>query len=218
MKRTLEIIATTLLMLSIALSARAVPLQNLFSGASLTAGDKLFDFWVLELIDASSPTLLPNLSAIDVLPVTDGGNDPGPGLQFQLNNEFTLAPNSAPNAFIDLAFSYRASSLGTALIKDNSLEMTLASVTLAGDNGSLIDEFVGTAPGLIDLATEQVEFSFLDGAGLTQTVLDKADLPPRSEGRRASADSSSRPCSASSSAFLRSRSQRLRRWPWSRWV
>ncbi|NNL99404.1 MAG: hypothetical protein HKO62_01550 [Gammaproteobacteria bacterium] len=173
--------AAALLLLSITLPARAVPLQDLFNGASLVAGDKLFDNWFLVLTDASNPGLLPDLTAIDVVPLADGGNDPGPGLRFDLGGELTLAQGATPNPFIELFFSYRVASLGNAFIKDNSLFFQSGLVTLAGDNGSVVEEFVGSAVGLGDLATKTIELSYLDGQGLTEQLSDQAVFAPRSD-------------------------------------
>ena len=88
----------------------------------------------------------PDLSLIDVTPLLDGGSDPGPGLAYNAGTELDLTGDSF-FSFIDLSFGFRVSTLGDALIKDNSLILQQAVVTLAGNNGSFIEESVGTAPG-----------------------------------------------------------------------
>lgn len=180
MKRKLT---TTLGLLFAALfsaSAAAVPLTDLFAGASIIAGDKLFDQWTLNLVDSSNDAFDPDLSLIDVTPLSDGGNDPGPGLAYNAGTELDLTGDSF-FSFIDLSFGFRVSTLGGGLIKDNSLTLQQAVVTLTGNNGSFIEESVGTSPGLDDLASKLVEFSFLEGLGTTQITTDTADFLPQSE-------------------------------------
>lgn len=180
MKQMLSKLNGLALVLLFSTAANAVPLQDLIDGASITAGDKLFDQWVLNLSFASSAAFDPDLSLIDVTALTDGGFDPGPGLAFDAGTELDLTGDS-PFSFIDLSFGFRVSTLGPDLIKDNSLTLQQAVVTLAGNNGSTITEAIGTAPGLDDLGLKSVEFSFLDGLGTTQVTSDSAAFAPQSE-------------------------------------
>ena len=78
------------------------------------------------------------------------------------------------------------------LIKDNSLDITDAVVTNSGDNGVGIQEFIGTAPNLVDdpgnislpdLAVNSVEFSYQDpalfgGSGLTSNTSGSVNFTP----------------------------------------
>ena len=180
MKRSLFKLGAALLALAFSAGAGAVPLQDLFNGATITAGDKLFDRWTLNLADASDPAFDPDFSQVDVTPLNDGGNDPGPGLRFDLGTEFDLTGNDF-FSFIDASFGFRVTTLGNERIKDNSLLLEQAVVTLTGNNGSTIVETIGTTPGGNDLGTKIVEFSFLDGLGTTQITNASAEFDPQTE-------------------------------------
>jgi hypothetical protein len=183
MKKTL----LTLALVLAAGTAQAVSLTSLFDGASITAGDKLFDQWTPIFAGDSDPNFTFNLANIDVTALNDGGLDPGPGLQFDvLNNELQVTGNG-DYAYKDLRFGFRVSVLPglDVLIKDNSLEILEASATTSGDNGSFILESVGTAAKLDDLGTKEVEFSWLDSSlgesGLISNLFDSAAFAPQSE-------------------------------------
>ena len=163
----------TLLALAMALAAsaaQAIPLSNLLNGGSITAGDKLFDNWSF-ISQASSTGNLVNTANIDVNPLNDGGLNPGPGLQFDvLNGELTVTGNG-DYAFIAYQFGFKVSVLDPNLqIKDVSLALAGGtSLTNAGNNGSTVLEDVGTAAGLSNLGTMDVEFSYNDPDSFIKT-------------------------------------------------
>jgi len=90
-------------------------------------------------------------------------------------------------AYLDFQFGFRVSVLDPKeKIKDNSLELTnwLLEWTADGDNdlGIYIQEWVGTAPGLNDLATKEVTRNVLDDVLSSDDLLfNSADFPPQSE-------------------------------------
>ena len=111
--------------------------------------------------------------------------DPGPGLQFDiLNGEFNVNGDGI-FAYMDFMFGFRVQVLLPNLaIKDNSLVLDSAFYSHAADgnndNGSYIRETIGTAAGLNDLGTKNVEFSVLDDVG-TSALTDSAAFPQQNE-------------------------------------
>ena len=178
MKRLLQcFVAAALIALSTVV--RAIPLQDLINGQTITAADKLIDQWILNSLVATDPSLVPDLSLIDVTALNDGGNDPGPGLNFNAGSELTVTGGEQGSS-IDLVFGFRVSTLGSELLKDNTLTLSSALVTLLGANGSQIVETIGTTPGAEDLGAKSVELSFDDGI-LTEVLNDSQDFPPQTE-------------------------------------
>jgi hypothetical protein len=190
MKRPLKYIGAAALAFAFAGSAQAVLLTDLLGGASITAGDKVFDQWRVIFEDYSDPTLTIDPDNIDVTALNDGGLDPGPGLEFSILGGAMNVTGDDLYAYLDYMFGFRVTSLGSP-IKDNSLELQSGLVTLTGDNGIFIQELVGTdptaveSPGLEDLGSKYVEFSFLDpsfgGPGLTENLTDSADFAPQNQ-------------------------------------
>ena len=122
--------------------------------------------------------------------MNDGGLDPGPGLKFDiLNNEFSVAGDGI-YAFLDFEFSFHVSVIDPNLkIKDNSLSLSndgaggvSLSYTVDGsdDVGAFVQESIGTAPALADLAFETVEFSNLDDTSFS-TLDDSGSFAPQSD-------------------------------------
>lgn len=94
-------------------SAQALSLSDLFDGATITAGDKLFSDWTLLRDDFDA-----NLSQIEVNPLSDPLN---PGLEFVANGQWAAQDGS------DLRFelSYDVTVLNPLLtITDASFELT----------------------------------------------------------------------------------------------
>ena len=186
MNKSLQYFGVAALVFAVAGSVHAVPLSDLIQGASITAGDKLFDQWTLNFVNTTDPALVPDLGNVNVTPLNDGGNDPGPGLFFdaQAGAEFSVTGDGTL-ASINLEFGFRVSTLGSELIKDNSLLLTFGYVTGSGDNGILINEMIGTDPGLGDLGSKAVEISWLDpifgGSGLYHNLFDSAEFTPQAE-------------------------------------
>lgn len=177
---------TLLLALVAVSSAHAIPFTGLFDGGSVIAGDKLFDQWTL-VFQGTSDGHTVNTDNIDVTPLGPVGSnplDPGPGLRFAiLNNELTVAGDGI-YAYIDLQFGFRVSVLDPSLrVKDNSLVSSSnlsSNADGTNDLGTYILEIIGTAPGLDDLGTKDVEFSILDEV-LTADTTDSATFAPQSE-------------------------------------
>ena len=185
MKNLRHILSALGLALVMTGNAQAILLTELFAGGSITAGDKLFDQWNLIYQDSSEVGRTVNTDNIEVTALNDGGLDPGPGLQFDiLNNEFSVTGDDL-YAYLDFTFGFRVSVLDPNLrIKDSALE--LGSLTLGYEDdgfnnlGIYIQEQVGTAPGLDDLAIKDVTVNILDG----ELVDDRSDLavfPPQSQ-------------------------------------
>lgn len=185
----------TLLTLALALaagSAQAVLLSDLLpstnnpNGGSITAGDKLFDQWELIFTDSSDPNRVWDMSQIDITPLHDGGDDPGPGINIDLGNQMTVAGDgSGLVAYHDLTLGFRVSTLGDKLIKDNSLTFgnpaSLLTYSPDGDNdlGMAVVEWVHDALGN-ELADKYIEFSLLDDV-LTRDYPDSAAFSPQAE-------------------------------------
>lgn len=165
-------------------TAQAVPLSTLLAGGSITAGDKLFSDWEFLYYDAFDGRTF-NSANIEVTALTDGGLDPGPGLQFDvLNDEFSVTGNGFYN-YLDFTFRFQVSVLDPNLrIKDNSLGLNTYSLVPGSDSvndlGIYIQETVGTAPGLDDLATKAVTVDILDGEP-TSDPFDSATFALQSE-------------------------------------
>lgn len=172
--------------IALALPAQAatVSLTDLLGGDSIIAGDKLFDSWSVAFYDSSDGRSLDS-DNIDVTALNDGGDNPGPGLTFAvLNGELSIVGDDV-YAYIDLTLRFRVSVLPGVgkLIKDNSLELFASQlVDLDGSNdvGMAIVETIGTAPGLDDLGSKDVQFSVLDDVVTSETA-DSAQFIPRSE-------------------------------------
>lgn len=170
-------IAGALLLSLTAAGAQAVPLSTLLGGGSITANDRLFDNWSLVSYSASDATRSFNAANIDVTALTDGGDKPGPGLNFSVSNAELSVTGDGIYAFIDLMFGFRVSTLDPlSRIGDNSLayagDTAFWSILVDGsfDVGSYIHESIGTAAGGNDLGTKNIELSTLDaGNGQVNT-------------------------------------------------
>lgn len=171
-------IAGALLLSLTAAGAQAVPLSTLLGGGSIVANDRLFDSWSLTSYSTSDATRSFNAANIDVTALTDGGDNPGPGLSFSVSNGELSVTGDGVYAFVDLMFGFRVSTLDPlSRIGDNSLAYTGGgaywSIFPDGsvDVGSYIHESIGTAAGGSDLGTKNIEFSTLDvGNGQVDTV------------------------------------------------
>lgn len=183
--------------IALALPAQADPLTlaELFAGQSITAGDKVFDNWT-NLTDpgffSSDPTRTFNPGNITVTSLGDGGDDPGPGLRFAvLDGELNIGGDGG-YAFIDLAFGFRVTPAPGKAIKDVSMDgvngflQFSPNATGAGplDAGFYIKEYVDSM-GYVDLsfpnpdlASIDVEFSYLEAAGETSKLKDGATFAP----------------------------------------
>jgi hypothetical protein len=140
--KTLARAGTAGLLICTAGAAQAILMQDLFDGATIIAGDKLFYDWSLEY-DLSSISI--DFYNVDVLPLPSSG--PGtldPGLRYVANGEFAV------NFFDDVVFgfSYIVEPLaGSGLeIVDNDLMIDASS--FGGPEGRIkINESLFTYPG-----------------------------------------------------------------------
>ena len=180
MKKLLLTLAFTLA----AASAQAVPMTDLLGGASITAGDKLFDQWTV-VFEGSSDGRTFNHGNINVSALNNGGLSPGPGLLFEIgNNEFSVTGDGI-FAYIDFQISFRVTTLDPSMrIVGNSIEDLVASLSTVADgfndNGAYIREWVGTAAGLNDLGTLNAENSVLDDV-LTSALSDSGSFAAQTE-------------------------------------
>jgi hypothetical protein len=184
MRRAIAILGALVLVLTAASASHAVLLSDLLNGGSVTAGDKMFDSWTLGYYDSSDPTRSFNAANIDVTALTDGGLNPGPGLDFAASNGELRVIGNGIYDYIDLMFAFRVSILDpTMRITDNTLEVGMASLfhPAGADVGIYIRETVGTAPGLSDLADKNVEFSYLDPGPVNWSLTASATIAPQSE-------------------------------------
>ena len=144
----------------------AVPLQDLFDGASITVNDKVFADW--ELIDDFSSSVF-DFSSIDVS--GDGSSlfDPGPTLIFT-----SSALSATDDAFIDFEFEFTVSTTsGEPLIKDNSLG--LDSLALLNDGG-----FINIAETLFDVNDIDLSDLLVEADSSVLVLSDGADFSPQS--------------------------------------
>lgn len=186
MKHTLEHLSVFAVVFATLGNAQATPLTTLFSGGTLTTGDKLFDRWSLVSATTSDGHVV-NTGNIEVTTLGPPGPnplDPGPGLRFNvLDNELKVTGDGI-YAFIDLQFRFRVSALNPGLrIKDGSLvseNLLSRAADGANDLGTYILESVGSAAGLNDLGIAAVEFSVLDDV-LTNSITASTTFAPQGE-------------------------------------
>jgi hypothetical protein len=132
MRRTLQL-GLLALALTGAGGAQAVLLSDLLlPGATITAGDKVFDQFSVVSYAAGDGRQF-NAANIDVTALNDGGNDPGPGLSFSvLGGEFNVAGDGIYN-FVDLMFGFHVTAAAGFKIKDNSLYLDTATLGYTAD-------------------------------------------------------------------------------------
>ena len=185
MKRPIALLPAFLLLCASFASVQATPLTTLFSGGTLTAGDKLFDQWGLVSATTSSGRVV-NVGNIDVITLGPSGLnplDPGPGLRFNVLNSELNVIGDGTYAFIDLQFRFHVSALDPGLlIKDISLASQSSQIHTpdgANDLGTYILESVGSAAGLNDLAIVAAEFSVLDDVLTNSSTASTTFAPQR---------------------------------------
>ena len=173
------------LVLSVAMAGGAladpITLGDLAGGATIRAGDKMFDQWSYSFVSSDGRTFNPLNVTVDAL--HDGGLDPGPGLDFSVLGGALSVTGDGVYAFVDLSISFHVTVMDPALwVKDNLLSITSAGMsrTVDGSNdlGMYIRETVGTAPGLDDLGAKWVEWSVLDDADFMR-LDDTAEFTPQ---------------------------------------
>ncbi|TCV88106.1 PEP-CTERM sorting domain-containing protein [Sulfurirhabdus autotrophica] len=184
MKRILQTLSALALIFSAVGNVQAIPLTDLFNGQSITAGDKVFDQFKL-IFQGKSDGSTVNTNNINVTALNDGGLDPGPGLMFNISNQEFNVQGDGIYAYLDFQFGFHVSVLDPNLrINGNSLAMANAFTTTSGqpinDDGSFILEKIGTAAGLSNLGSKNVEFSTLDDV-ITNKLTDTAAFASQSD-------------------------------------
>ena len=146
-------------------STLAVPLQDLFGGDSIQINDKVFSDWELIFNDPLNPV---DFSTIDV--TGDGSSvfDPGPILIFA-----STVLSVVDDDFIDFEFEFTVSTTsGTALIKDNGLELT--DTSFSGDG------FINIAETLFDANDDPLSDLLVEVETGVSSLADSADFAPQS--------------------------------------
>lgn len=173
------------LALSVALAGGAladpITLGDLAGGATIRAGDKMFDQWSYSFVSSDGRDFNPLNVTVDAL--HDGGLDPGPGLDFKVLEGALSVTGDGVYAFADLSISFHVTVMDPVLwVKDNLLALTGGSLTWNSDGsndlGFYIRETIGSAPGLDDLGAKWVEFSLMNDV-LTETLTDSAEFAPQ---------------------------------------
>ena len=145
--------------------AQAIPMKDLFAGADITVGDKLFDSWGLEYDDSDVEI---DCSLIDVT-----GDDADPlniGLHFDANGQLSVF---GPDSSLDISFVFNVTVLDPDfLINGSSLEIT--ETAFAGEGGLItILETVSDSDGNeIDLMEAFVDNLFEDEILLDSLAFD----------------------------------------------
>ena len=156
MKKFFVCVCTFLFILMAASGAgQATTLGELFDGANMTVGDKLFSDWTLIDFDDSAN---PGNTAYNQIVVNPLADQPlNPGLEFVSTGILTVSDMD----FMDLYFSFTVTSMG-ALIKDNSLEIT--GYEFGADNlGGLIyieEHVYDVADNLLAFKTAEIDNLF----------------------------------------------------------
>ena len=104
---------------------------QLLTGGTIQAGDLVFSGFT-NFTNQSSTNVIPNVSLITVTGLDDGGLDPGPGLRFTLNGQFSVAFGQSMDLMT--TFSVGPASPNSNQIKDSSI--TLQSVLAEGANSA----------------------------------------------------------------------------------
>ena len=163
MKKTLLTLALALL----AGGAQAVPLSDLLGGQTIQAGDKKFDQWAFVFSGESDAAFAVDPADIEVSALNDGGDDPGPGLQFSIEDGDLGVIGDGVFAYTDYSFSFRVTSLTGKLIKDVSMGGFFGSLDYDEEEGgedllATIIETVKDKDGKV-LGTIEVTESILGG-------------------------------------------------------
>jgi hypothetical protein len=158
-----------LLVLMIPGAAQGVPLLELFnSSEGLIVDDKMFYGWSLSGVISTDPSLDPDFSQIEVIPLADQSLNPG--IRFETNGQLATAGVN----FLDVTFGFKVAVLNPNLyIKDNSLAITAFSSF--GFSGAIaIRENVSDVGGSL-LAEKEVSADILLGSF---NLFDSAEFAP----------------------------------------
>lgn len=142
----------------------AIPLGDLLTGGTITAGDKAFTNWV-NLGDFSTNQV--DLSKIDVTPLNDPSNNPG--LLFTATGGVLSLSNED---IIDLAFGYTVSTVdGIARINGSSLE--LGAFTFGQGLISVSEDLFDSIPTVIG-------HNEVNAAAISEQLFDQTSFAPQS--------------------------------------
>jgi hypothetical protein len=183
-KSLLRYLGAAALALGLVGSAQAVPLSDLLGGASITAGDKVFSQWSQIFFGASDPQGAIDPTQILVTPLSDGGDNPGPGINIDFSNQMSVTGDGV-YAYRDFTIEFNVSTIGSKQIKDNSLTFgnppSILTWTNDGlnDLGIAVEEWVYDVQGN-ELAHKFIEFSLLDDVE-TRNWPDSAAFAPQDE-------------------------------------
>jgi hypothetical protein len=183
-KSLLSYLGAAALALGLVGSAQAVPLSDLLGGASITAGDKVFSQWSQIFFGASDPQGAIDPTQILVTPLSDGGDNPGPGINIDFSNQMSVTGDGV-YAYRDFTIEFNVSTIGSKQIKDNSLTFgnppSILTWTNDGlnDLGIAVEEWVYDVQGN-ELAHKFIEFSLLDDVE-TRNWPDSAAFAPQDE-------------------------------------
>ena len=185
MKSLMRNLTALALVLASAGAAHAIPLSSLLGGASITAGDKVFDQWSQTFFGSSDPGAIGlDPTKIVVTPLSDGGDNPGPGLNIDFGDQMTVTGDNV-YAYRDFTVQFHVSTTGSKQIKDNSLTFGDPASTLSwtadggNDLGMAVEEWVYDVHGN-ELAHKFIEFSVLNDVQ-TSDWPDSAAFAPQDE-------------------------------------
>jgi len=153
-------------------------LQDLFDGATITAVDKYFSNWKLDLFELQGDAY-GSPAGIFVTPIEDDPLDPG--LKFNIPNGMGTEFSNAGNSYVLLDFSFDVQTTsGQALIKDNSLLLSGFTID-AGPTGLInIRETISDASGA-SLGGKFVQATVADKPGSgAPNLFDSAEFAPQS--------------------------------------
>jgi hypothetical protein len=165
MKKSLQLVGAVALTLAVG-GAQAIPLTDLLAGQSLTAGDKVFDQWEVLFWASSDMGPEPDYALIEVTPLKDGGDDPGPGLNIDFGGQMDVTGDDV-YAFKDLTIGFHVSPIGSKKIEDNALTFGDPPSGLSWEQDDLNDLGIAVVEQVLDvdgnlLADKYIEFSILD--------------------------------------------------------
>ena len=165
-------------------SAHAVPLSTLLQpGGSIVAGGTAFSAWS-ESSFTSSDNAPIDRDGIDVQALSDGGDDPGPGIGFDFGDQMSFAGSGSPG-LRQFVLGYRVSAPASRQIRASSLAFGDAFSVLSwlsdGNNnlGMSIESWVYDASDNL-LAHAAVEFSVLDDT-ITRNLSAVSSFAPQDE-------------------------------------
>jgi hypothetical protein len=182
-KKVIGLVAAPVLLLG-SMTVQAVPILDLFDGASIVVEDKTFSDW--QLIGNvvrngfNDPIASADASVIEVVALE--GDPLNPGLSYFGNGEWFVEFDGDPvTSRVSQSFSFSftvSTNDGSSSIKDNSLELPETGFAINDDSAEIvISEIVDTLGGSL-LGTKEV---FVEtGFTPVSTLFDRIDFTPQS--------------------------------------